>query len=84
MRSIERNYKKIQNHDSCIGAYPCMAKAVIYKKFSRASLTKAFNKIMPKEEYLKSERKGLIEYLEKLTNLSEETEFCTKFHSGSI
>ncbi len=74
MRSIEANYKKIQDRNPNLGAYPCLASAVRHKKFSRKSLVKAFHDLMPEEEYMKDETKELIDYLEHLTNLSEEGE----------
>lgn len=74
MLSIESNYKKIQARNPNLGTYPCLAQVVKDKKYSRKSLVKAFTKLMPKDEYVKSEQKGLIDYLENLTNLSEEGE----------
>ncbi|HAE36762.1 TPA: hypothetical protein DCX66_03655 [Candidatus Nomurabacteria bacterium] len=84
MRSIERSYKKIQSHNPNLGTYPCLAKAIEGKEFSRKYLVKAFSKLMPESEYAKNEKKELIGYLENLSKSSEEGEFCTKFHSGSI
>lgn len=68
MLSIKSNYKKIQVRNPNLGAYPCIVKTVKGRKFSRKSLVKAFNELMPKDEYLKSEQKGLIDYLEDITN----------------
>ena len=74
MVSIERNFKKIQVRNQNYGSYLCLAKTIKGKKYSRKSLVKNFIKLMPQNEYLKSEQKGLIDYLENLTNLSEEGE----------
>ena len=74
MRSIEANYKKVQAHNPNLGTYSCLAQVVRYKKYSRKSLVKAFNDLMPESEYAQDEKKGLIDYLENLTNLSEEGE----------
>lgn len=65
---------KIQNRNPNFGSYPCIARAVVYRRFSRKSLVKAFNELMPKNEYLKSEVKGLVDYLEHLTKLPVEGE----------
>lgn len=74
MRSIEANYRKIQTRNPNLGTYPCLEKVVRYKKFSRKSLVKAFNDLMPESEYKPDERKRLIDYLENQTNLAEEGE----------
>ncbi len=74
MISIERNFNKIQAHNQNYGSYLCLAEAIKGKKYSRKSLVRNFIKLMPQNEYLKSEQKGLIDYLENLTNLSEEGE----------
>ncbi|HEY4503198.1 MAG TPA: hypothetical protein VJC14_02070 [Candidatus Paceibacterota bacterium] len=84
MRSIERSYKKIQTRNPNLGTYPCLAQAVRERRFSRKSLVKVFSKLMPENEYAKSETKELIDYLENITNSSEEGEFRTKFHSRGI
>ena len=78
MRSIEANYKKVQAKNPNLGTHPCLCQAVRYKKFSRKSIVKAFNELMPKNEYFKSEKKGLIDYLENQTNLAEEGEIRGK------
>lgn len=76
MRSIESRFREIREKKSNqnLGTYPCLVQAIIYRKFSRKSLVKNFKKLMPKDEYLKSETKGLISYLEELTNKPEEVE----------
>ena len=78
MRSIKANYEKVQAKNPNLGTYPCLAQVVRSKKFSRKSLVKAFNEIMPKEEYSESEKKELIDYLEEQTNLAEEGEIRGK------
>lgn len=74
MISIKSNYKNIQNNNPYCGGYICLASAVKSKNFSRKSLVKAFNEIVPKDEYLKAESKGLIDHLYMLTNMPEEGE----------
>lgn len=71
MRSIKARYQNIQDKNINLGEYICLAKAVMYKKFSRKSILKSFNEIMPKEDYLKSERKELVNHLESLAKLTE-------------
>lgn len=84
MRSIEANYKKIQAKNSNLGTYPCLVKVVRFKKFSRKSLVKAFNELMPESEYAQDEKKGLIDYLENQTKLAEEGEIKVENGSGTV
>lgn len=74
MRSIERSYRDIQAHNPNLGTYPCLVKTVKSRRFSRKSLVKAFNEVMPESEYAKDESKELVDNLEYLTNLPEEGE----------
>lgn len=79
MVSIEVLYKKAQDENriyqnSNLSAYACLTQAIKGRKFSRKSLVKAFRYLVPKDEYLKEEKIGLINYLEYLTNLAEEGE----------
>lgn len=78
MRSIERKYKKIKNKNQGLGAYPCLALSVKHKRFSRKSILKAFNELVPEDEYSVDETKGLVDYLDYLTNLPEEGEIRPK------
>ena len=78
MRSIEASYRKVQAKDPSLGTHPCLVQAVRYKKFSRKSLVKAFNELMPESEYARDEKKELIDYLENQTNLAEEGEIRGK------
>lgn len=74
MRSVERNCRKVQNGNSNLGVYICLVKVVRYKKFSRKSLVKAFNDLMPESEYVQEEKKWLIDYLDVQTNRAVEGE----------
>ena len=69
MRSIEASYRKIQDRNPNLGAYLCLARVVKFRKFARKSLVKAFKEMMPEDDYVKEDTKGLVDHLEKLTNL---------------
>ena len=72
MRSIKANYRKVQACNPNLGTYPCLAQAIRHKRFSRKSLVRTFNELMPESEYVQDEKKELIDYLESQTNLAEE------------
>ena len=74
MRNIARNFRDFAEKHPNLGAYICLAETVKSRGFSRKSLVKAFNELMPADEYLKSEAKGLVDYLEYLSKGLEEGE----------
>lgn len=74
MKSIKSNYEKIQKENPNLGTYPCLVKAVKGKNFSRKSLVKAFNQLMPRDDYKMKEKTGLIKHLQTMTNMPEEGE----------
>ena len=72
MKSLERRFKNIQKKNLDLGDYCCLARAVKYQKFSKKIIAYWFNKLMPKEDYLKSEKRSLISQLVCLSNGTEE------------
>ena len=73
MRSIERRFKNIQKKNPNLGDYCCLARAVKYQKFSKNIIAQWFNKLMPKDDYLNSEKRSLISQLISLSNGVEES-----------
>lgn len=73
MRSIRNNFDKIKNKQPSLGAYPILAQVVGGRRFTQYSITRMFTKLVPKEEYVKEERRDLIKYLAFLSNPSRTT-----------
>lgn len=74
MRNIKARFKKEEAKYPFHGSFIHLVKAVRGQCFSRQSLLKAFNNLIPKEEYNRSEKKELIDFLELITNTIEEIE----------
>ena len=72
MRSLSRRFKNIQKRSPIDGDYCCLARAIRYQKFSKNIIAQWFNKLMPKEDYLRSEKRSLISQMISLTNELEE------------
>lgn len=68
MRSIERRFKNIQKKNEGHGACEILAKAIRNQKFNQDSITREFTKLVPKDEYAKNERRGLIKWLTEVSN----------------
>ena len=74
MRSIKARFKEQEQKNPFHGASINLVRAVRGQKFSRQNLFKAFNELMPDEEYEKDEKRELIDFLETITNTIEENE----------
>ncbi len=68
MRSIINRFNKIQNRQPALGTFSVLAEAVSGSGFTQDSIARMFTKLVPKDEYVKSERRGLIQYLYILSN----------------
>lgn len=68
MNSVERRFKQIQEKNPGWSAYVCLGKAVEDRKLNRETIIKHFNSLIPKDDYKRSEKQGLIHYLVVLSN----------------
>ena len=71
MGSVESAFNRRRNLYQDNGFYIPLAQAVIYRQFTRKTLVRNFKKLIPKDEYSEVEEKTLIDYLERLTNMTE-------------
>lgn len=74
MKSLERRFKKIQKADPNLGDYIVFARAIKGQRFNKMIVTRWFNKLIPKDDYLMSEKKDLIKHLMSVTNDMEKKE----------
>ncbi|MEI6296382.1 MAG: hypothetical protein WCO84_01890 [bacterium] len=79
MRSIERRFKEIENKDQGPGTVINFGKAVVGQNFSHKIITMWFNKLVDPDDYLKSEKKGILAHLDQLTKMPEEVVKLNKF-----
>lgn len=63
MKSIERNFKRIQKDNPLWGSYIVLAETVHGCNYSHDRISRWFNILVDKNEYLQSEKRGLVEYL---------------------
>lgn len=68
MRSIINTFNKIQNRQLAVGSFCVLEESIRGRGFTQDSITRIFTKLVPKEEYAKNERKGLIQYLYTQSN----------------
>ncbi len=68
MKSLERRFRNIQEKKQGWSSYVCFATAVTGQKFSREAVHRWFNKLVDKDDYATSEKRGILAHLDKLTN----------------
>jgi len=68
MISIKSTFDKIQSKQPAQGAIPTLYNVVIDRGFTQDSITRAFTRLVPKEEYSSSERRAIIKDLTNVSN----------------
>ncbi len=74
MRSIKARFQIEEQKSPYHGACVNLAKAVRGKYFSRRALIKALSELVPEGEYEKSDIFQLVNFLEEVSNTTEEVE----------
>ena len=76
MKSIKARYISIREELPLkYSSYVCFARAIFEQKFRYKMISRWFNLLVDKEDYLQKERKAIVKYLHYLSNLPEEGEF---------
>ena len=68
MRSIQARFKKQERITPDTGAYVNLQRAVRGQRFLHRAIKKAFDDLVPEEDYDSKEKKALVEWLEFLSN----------------
>ncbi|MEI6552997.1 MAG: hypothetical protein WCO09_00340 [bacterium] len=63
MKSIERRFKKVAEQNPNLGDYIVFAKAIAGQGFTKDRLARAFNKLVPKDDYAPGDKKELLAHL---------------------
>jgi len=67
MRSVKRVFNRIKSENPFWSDYICFAEAVYGRRFSRKAIIRNFNSLVDREEYARSEKREIVEYLAKLS-----------------
>jgi hypothetical protein len=67
MWTLKRIFNKIRSENPYWSDYICFAEAVRGRKFSRKTIIRNFNSLVDKEDYAKSEKKEIIDFLVELS-----------------
>jgi hypothetical protein len=68
MKSIKRNFESVREKRPAWSSYACFVGAVKGKRFGKEAIRRWFNKLVEKDDYAKSDKKALLENLERLSN----------------
>lgn len=74
MRSIERRFKNMAEKKPFWSSYICFAEAIKGQKFTKPMISRWFSKLVEKDDYLKNDKKQILEQLEDLSNPIEDTQ----------
>ena len=66
MRSIERRYRNIEQKNPMWSTYICFAEAIKGQNFCHKRISEWFNKLVDKEDYAKSEKRAILQFLKTL------------------
>ncbi len=78
MRSIQARFTKEQNKDPNHWPFYIFATAVKDQGFTQDSISREFTKLVPEEDYEKSDRRDLIKHLTKISNPTEDDTITEK------
>jgi len=67
MRSVKRIFKRMRDENPFWSDYICFAEAVRGRRFSRKTIIRNFNFLVDKEDYARSEKKEIIDFLVELS-----------------
>jgi hypothetical protein len=67
MKSVKKVFNRIRSENPYWSNYICFAEAVRGRKFSRKTIIRNFNSLVDKEDYAKSEKKEIIDFLVELS-----------------
>jgi hypothetical protein len=74
MKSVEARFRKFQKKSSSVGEFVVLMQTVHGQKFGRETVSKWFYKLVPQDDFARSERHRLINQLYLHSNTSEEGE----------
>jgi hypothetical protein len=63
MRSLKRIFNKIRSENPYWSNYICFTEAMRGRRFSRKTIIRNFNSLVDKEDYARSEKKEIIDFL---------------------
>jgi hypothetical protein len=68
MRSIKRRFNNIAKRNPNYSSYLCFAEAIKGQRFSKQMIQRWFNKLVDKNDYARSEKRGTVDFLVNLSN----------------
>jgi len=84
MKSIRADYEVMKSRYPLHSSFIHFGRAVYGRKYAPEIIRRSFNRIVEKEDYTKGDKNQLFLHYDKLTNMTEETDFWPKIRSGVI
>ena len=67
MKSIQRAFEVILEQNPSVSTYIAFSRAITGKKFTKPMISRWFSKLVDKDDYARSEKRALIDYLCELS-----------------
>ncbi len=78
MKSIKARFDKVQSKCPSLGSCIVLEKAVRGQKFTQSSISRAFTKLVPEDEYDETERITILKFLKGVSNVLEDDTIVRK------
>lgn len=80
MRSLQARFNQVSEKHPLWSSYICFAEAIKHQKFGQETIHRWFSKLVKEDDYIKKEKRAILEYLENLTNMLRTPENKAKRH----
>lgn len=67
MKTLERNFKKIEANNPYWSTYTCFAQAIKGKSFNKETIRRWFNKLVNRDDYSSEDKKTILSFLYDLS-----------------
>jgi hypothetical protein len=71
MRSLERNFRKIEKENPNLSTITCFNKTILKRGFSKETIKKYFNLLVDNNDYEKEDKRALLKDIYKKTSLQK-------------
>lgn len=72
MKSIRRKFELVKARHPYWSSYICFADTITKANLSKKAISYWFNKLVEKDDYLQSEKKGILDHLFNLSKVPED------------
>jgi len=68
MKSLQRRFDNVTEKNPSLSSYTCFARTIKGQGFNRQTIHRWFQRLVDKEDYMRSEKRGVLAHLDNLSN----------------